>query len=518
MLRGQWDFDGYVTSDCGAVSDIPQGHNYTNSTAATVGVTIKAGLDIGCDSYLAAAGVVADALAAGTIVPSDLDTAVSRQLRVRFRTGEFDSGVSQPYRAVPPSAVCTDAHIELARDAARQSIVLLSNPTGVLPLNRTAVGSIAIVGPLADNPYIQGGPNYNGVPCNGSAHTLRTALHAGAPNATITYVQGCDVQCRTSTGFSAAAEAAAAADVTVVAVGIDASLENEGLDRVDIGMPGLQGELVATVCAAARGPCVLVLVSGGAVDVSPALPYVAAAWYAGLPGASGARAWVDLLFGDAVPAGRLTQTIYEAAFTSQVSLFDMGLRPGPSAWPPGTNPGRTYKWYTGTPVFSFGHGLSYTKFTMSRPSGPAAVSIHVITTYLVAHPAHGAAFAPLATAPIAQFLVNVTNTGVRDADYVVLGFLEPPGAGSFGVPLQELFAFTRVHVRAGQMVAVSLGVTARQLTAVVSDDVGASQAGSARHLLAPRVRRVPRAGEYRVRFGVPSEGPDAWTSMPLRVE
>ena len=101
------------------------------------------------------------ALAHGAIAPSDLDAALTHQFRVRMRLGEFDPLTSQPYTAIPPSEACSQAHVDLARDAARQSIVLLSNPKGALPLSRAAVKSIAVIGPLADNEYINGGPNYN---------------------------------------------------------------------------------------------------------------------------------------------------------------------------------------------------------------------------------------------------------------------------------------------------------------------------------------------------------------------
>ena len=354
-----------------------------------------------------------------------------------------------------------------------------------------------------------------GVPCGGKPSTIYSALQSNsAPGTTVTYLQGCNsVACTSSAGFAGAAAAAAASDVTIVAVGIDATFENEGLDRINITLPGLQEQLVQSVCAAAKGPCVLVLVSGGAVDISPVLQSVSSggAWYTGLPGQYGAYAWTDLLFGDAVPAGRLTQTFYAGSFVEQVSLFDMGVRPGPSAWPPFTNPGRTYKWYTGAPAFPFGFGLSYTTFAVSDVSGPASLPLAPVQAYLASHSDLGSAYAPLTSETVGTYWVNVTNTGVRDADYVALGFLVPPGAGTGGVPLQELFGFQRVHVPAGQSVTVWLGLSARQLTAIVED--GSGVAGDA-HPLAPRVRRLAAPGEYKVRFGVQAEG-QQWSEMPV---
>ena len=113
--------------------------------------------DIGCDDYLSHAGLIQHALADGAIAMSDLDAAISRQFRVRMRLGEFDPLSNQPYTLIPPSAACSADHVQLARDAARQSITLLSNPKGAVPLTRgPGLASIAVVGPLADNQYING--------------------------------------------------------------------------------------------------------------------------------------------------------------------------------------------------------------------------------------------------------------------------------------------------------------------------------------------------------------------------
>jgi len=176
-------------------------------------------------------------------------------------------------------------------------------------------------------------------------------------------------------------------------------------------------------------------------------------------------------------------------------MFDFGMRPGPSAWPPGTNPGRTYRFYTGTPVLPFGYGLSFTTWTytpLPDPQPPAAGSVRRVDLAAV----HAAASKQELTGVVghipaglkdvaATFWVNVTNTGGTDSDDVVLGFLVPPGAGTNGVPLQELFGFERVHVPAGQTVTVYLGAQGVRFTQAGEDGV----------------RRV-LAGEYRVRFGV----------------
>ena len=166
------------------------------------------------------------------------------------------------------------------------------------------------------------------------------------------------------------------------------------------------------------------------------------------------------------------------------------MRPGPSAWPPGTNPGRTYRFYTGTPVLPFGFGLSYTTWAyvpLPDPQPPAIVSLAAVDAAARELEAAGmiGTVSPALKATAAQFWVNVTNTGAVDSDDVVLGFIVPPGAGANGVPLQELFGFERVFVPAGQTVTVYLGAQGVRFTQAGEDGV----------------RRTLR-GEYKVRFGV----------------
>jgi len=302
---------------------------------------------------------------------------------------------------------------------------------------------------------------------------------------------------RITRSAAAAAAAAANAPLVVLAVGSDLSLEREGHDRLVINISDAQLALVAAVTAAAKGPVVALVFSGGAMDISPLLANdkIAAVLVCLQPSVQVVGAG-DVLFGKTLdgrpvaPAGRMSQMTYPAHYVDDVSMFDFGMRPGPSAWPPGTNPGRTYRFYTGTPVLPFGFGLSYTTWTytpLPDPTPPAAVSLAAVEAAAREVEAAGVlGHIPASLkATAAQFWVNVTNTGSVDSDDVVLGFLVPPGAGANGVPLQELFGFERVFVPAGQTVTVYLGAQGVRFTQAGKDGV----------------RRVLR-GEYRVRFGV----------------
>ena len=168
-------------------------------------------------------------------------------------------------------------------------------------------------------------------------------------------------------------------------------------------------------------------------------------------------------------------------------MFDFGMRPGPSAWPPGTNPGRTYRFYTGMPVLPFGFGLSYTTWQYTPIPGPTPPRFAAIDAAAKAHAAREiiGSIPKSLQSVAADFYINVTNTGSVDSDDVVMGFLVPPGAGTNGVPLQELFGFERVFVPAGQTVTVYLGAQGVRFTQANPDGV-----------------RVALPGKYLVRFGV----------------
>ncbi|KAM5530909.1 hypothetical protein V8D89_015441 [Ganoderma adspersum] len=395
---------------------------------------LLAGTDVDCGIFFSI--FLPDALARGLVSTADLKQALVRQYASLVRLGYFDPPESQPFRQLGWTDVNTPEAQQLARTAAVEGIVLLKND-GTLPFS-PSVRKIALVGPWGNATTAMQG-NYFGV-----APFLISPFQ-GAQEA------GFEVEFRLRGGL----EAAGRADVVVFAGGLDESVEAEQLDRLTVTWPGNQLDLVAQLADVGK-PLVVVQFGGGQVDDSAlkANTGVNAIVWAGYPGQSGGAALFDILTGKAAPAGRLPITQYPE-YVDQVPMTDMTLRPS------ATNPGRTYKWYTGTPVFEFGFGLHYTTFSFAWTSGAHANAFVVVVSYsideLVAKGKKSAEFLDLA--PLDTFSTRVTNTGNTTSDYVALLFV----SGTFGPaphPNKQLVAYTRVHELAPNENAVAqLNVT-----------------------------------------------------------
>jgi len=228
---------------------------------------------------------------------------------------------------------------------------------------------------------------------------------------------------------------------------------------------------------------VIVLSTANPLDLTDVLKHknIGAVLHVGQPGVN-IFGVGDLLFGKKSPAGRMVQTVYKAAYADQISIFDFNMRPGPSEFPRpdcenvedntqcerGTNPGRTYRFYVDEPVVEFGFGLSYTTFEYTEVTGAVTMDLAPVRQLLDKTKNDGKTFATLAESKgdLEAFEIKVTNTGSVDADEVVLGFVTPPGAGENGVPLKSLFAFDRVHIKAGETISVYLYPTLNDFSLV----------------------------------------------------
>ncbi|KAJ7855969.1 beta-xylosidase [Mycena olivaceomarginata] len=455
ILRDFWGFDDerWVTSDCDAVGNFID-HKFSPDLPHAAATGIKAGTDVDCGSTYA--NNLGAALNQSLLEVSDIQRALTRQYASLVRLGYFDPAASQPFRQLAWTDVNTDTAQNLAYQAAVEGIVLLKN-NGALPLS-ASTKKLAFIGPWADaTSQMQG--NYQGT----APFLISPFAAAKTAGFDATLTAGTGINSNNASGFAAAIAAARAADAVIYAGGIDESIEAEGHDRDTIVWPGNQLDLIGQLAALGK-PLVVLQFGGGQVDDAAlkSNANVSAILWGGYPSQSGGTAVVDILRGKVSPAGRLVTTQYPASYVDAVPMTDMSLRPSD------TNPGRTYKWYTGTPTYEFGAGLSYTSFSLAV-SSTAKTSYNIQALVSAGQAAGG----PLDLALFDTFEVAVSNTGKVASDYVVLGFVKTTaGPGPF--PKKELVGYARVKgVGAGRRATASLAVTLGAI-ARTGDDGSAS--------------------------------------------
>ncbi|CAN6679118.1 unnamed protein product [Malus baccata var. baccata] len=368
VARGQWDFHGYITSDCDAVSIIYDVQGYAKRPEDAVADVLKAGMDVNCGSYLK--DHTKSAVDQKKLKVSKIDRALHNLFSVRMRLGLFDGNpLNQPYGTIGPDQVCSQLHQALALEAAQDGIVLLKNSGRLLPLPKAKTISLAVIGPHANALEALLG-NYHGPPCK--SITPLEALQGYAKN--INYHPGCDsVKCPQA-ALDEASGTAKEADYVVLIVGLDQSQEREELDRLHLGLPGQQQELISSVAKVAKKPVILVILSGGPVDISFAKhnKNIGSILWAGYPGEAGGIALAEIIFGEHNPGGRLPMAWYTEDYV-KMPMTDMRMRCEPKTG----YPGRTYRFYTGKKVFDFGYGLSYSNYVYKFSSAASQNKLYL---------------------------------------------------------------------------------------------------------------------------------------------
>jgi hypothetical protein len=419
-------------------------------------IDFASGLDLNCGTYTQEHGMAA--FQQGKITEKDMDKALTNLFAVRMRLGHFDGDPrgSSPYGGLGAADVCTTEHKDLALEAAQDGIVLLKNDGGILPLNRAAVGSAAAIGHNANDPLVLTG-NYFGPPCETT--TPLGGLRAYVRD--VRFLAGCD---SAACGYAATGQAAALAgstDYTFLFMGLSQVQEKEGLDRTSLLLPGKQQSLITAVANASKRPVILVLLTGGPVDVTFAQsnPKIGAILWAGYPGQAGGLAIARVLFGDHNPSGRLPVTWYPNEFT-KVPMTDMRMRADPTTG----YPGRSYRFYNGRTVYKFGYGLSYSKFSRRFVAGgknpaPGTSLLAETTMYTTGSYYHvddiGADGCEQLKFPAE---VELRNHGPMDGKHSVLMFLRWPNATD-GRPTSQLIGFQRQHIKAGEKTSVRFDVS-----------------------------------------------------------
>lgn len=352
ILRGKWGFEGHVVSDCGAINDFHTGHFVTNTPAESAALAVKMGCDLNCGSIYAH---LMSAYEQGLVSEAEITTAAEHLFTTRYMLGIMEGG--SEFDSIPYTVVECREHRDLAKTAAHKSCVLLKND-GLLPLDPAKVGTVGVIGPNADNRESLLG-NYYGT-ASRNVTVLTGIQNAMEGHGRVLYSEGCDLwRDYSDHGVKMQSEAVVVAknsDVVVLVLGLDWRLEGEqgdnnnfsaSGDKFDLMLPPVQRELMEKVLEVGK-PTVVLLMAGSAVDVSVAQQKASAVLLPWYPGAGGGDAVADILFGKVSPSGKLPLTFYyNEALAEMPDFTDYAM----------TN--RTYRYYTGTPLYPFGYGLTY---------------------------------------------------------------------------------------------------------------------------------------------------------------
>lgn len=431
VLRNQWGFKGFVYSDLISIEGIVGMRAAKDNKEAAV-KALKAGLDMDLGGN-AFGKNLKKAYEEGLITMADLDRAVGNVLRLKFQMGLFENPYVSPELA--KKLVHSKEHKELARQVAREGVVLLKNE-GVLPLSKH-IGHLAVIGPNADEMYNQLG-DYTAPQVREEVATVLDGIRAAVSESTrVTYVKGCAVRDTTATDIPAAVAAAQKADAVVLVVGGSSARDfktkyistgaatvsedaktlpdmdcGEGFDRSSLRLLGDQEKLISAVASTGK-PLVVVYIQGRTMNMNLAAEKAQAlltAWY---PGEQGGMGIADILFGDYSPAGRLPVSVPRSE--GQLPVF----------YSQGTQ--RDYVESKGTPLYAFGYGLSYTRFTYSSLELQKGTEMETLQTVAC----------------------TVTNTGNRDGEEVVQLYIGDKVASVSQPPLL-LKAFQRIFLKKGE--------------------------------------------------------------------
>ncbi|CAL4993636.1 unnamed protein product [Urochloa decumbens] len=446
-FRSSWGLDGYVAADCDAVAIMKASQFYRPTAEDTVAATLKAGLDIDCGPYIQQ--YATSAIQKGKLAQQDVDKAVKNLFTTRMRLGHFDGDPKTgPYGSFGAAHICTQEHKNLALEAALDGIVLLKNTAGVLPLKRGAVASAAVIGHNANDVLALLG-NYWGPPCPPTTPLQGIQGYVKS----VKFLAGCNSAACNVAATPQAAALAASSDAVILFMGLSQNQESEGKDRTSLLLPGNQQSLITAVAAAAKRPVILVLLTGGPVDITFAQsnPKIGAILWAGYPGQAGGLAIAKVLFGEKNPSGKLPVTWYPEEYT-KIPMTDMRMRAA------GGYPGRSYRFYNGKTVYKFGFGLSYSKFSQrlhtSRKNPAHNTSLLAGGGMMAATEDRTSYYVDGIGDEVCEQLkfpavVMVKNHGPMDGKHTALVFLRWPNATD-GRPARQLVGFQSQHLKVGE--------------------------------------------------------------------
>ena len=439
LLKDQWGFDGFIVSDWGSIQEmIPHGVAADKYEAGDL--AMNAGIDMDMEGHVYVQELK-KLLEDGRITEEQIDQAVRRILTKKFELGLFED----PYRYCnverEKRVTLSEDHRAFAREAAAKSMVLLKNED-VLPLSKN-LENIALIGPLvqADEEYIgTWSARGEGKHVINVMEGFRNKL---GEDVNLHYAKGASFTGDDTKGFEKALETASTADAIVAVVGEHAMMSGEALSRMDIGLPGVQKELVLELSKLNK-PLVVVLMNGRPLaipEVDQAAPAILEAW---LPGTEGGNAIADIIFGDYNPSGKLT-----ASFPYAVGQVPVNYEHKNTGRPKVESQRYTSKYIDGPnkPLYPFGYGLSYTTFEYSQPVLNTQ-QIHFDETLRVK--------------------VDVKNTGDRRGEEVVQLYVRDL-VGSVTRPVKELKGFEKIALEPGETKTVTFELRADDLAFYTRD-------------------------------------------------
>lgn len=430
ILRKQWNFKGFIATDCGAVYDMFISHHSAKDSVEGMAKAIRAGVDNHCLGYV---GAVIPAIEQGLLTVSELDTAVARLLRARFKLGMFDADSLNPYSSLSPKIVNCEKHREYSLEIAKQSIVLLKNRNNILPLSKR-MNTIAVIGPNANDSNVPLG-NYNGEPFH-VVTVVEGVKNVLGEKVNVLYQKGCNitdtVNYNREIDFKSALKTAATADAIVFVGGISPRLEGEELhlnidgfkggDKTNLDLPAVQTALLKELKKMGK-PLILVLMNGSALSINwedENIDGIVEGWYGG---EAAGQSIAEVLFGDYNPAGRLPITFYKSI--NDIPSFDDYAMDC-----------KTYRYCEQPVLYPFGFGLSYTNFTY----GDIKLSSTILNEKI-------------------EVTINVRNTGHKDGDEVVQLYIHQHGQRS----IKELKGCQRLHLRVGESRQLTFSLTPNDL-------------------------------------------------------
>lgn len=440
ILRNQWEYDGYVTSDCGAIYDFVNTHKTHPNGEEASAAAVLAGTDLECgDLYLK----LKESVEKGLISEKMLNVSLARLFKIQFRLGMYDPADMVPYSTIGREVIECDAHKQHAYDMAKKSMVLLRNNKNILPLNAKKIKRIALIGPNIDNEMTLLA-NYYGTPSD-IITPLKSLQRRFGESITIDTITGVGFVDKPDNGlsFTEIARRAKKADVIIFVGGISADYEGEagdagaggyygfsGGDRTTISLPTVQTELMKALKKTGR-PLILVNMSGSVMSFeweSENADAILQAWYGGQ---AAGDAITDVLFGDYNPAGRMPVTTY-LSDNDLPDFEDYSMQ------------NRTYRYFDGNVRYPFGYGLSYTTFAYA----PLQHS-EIITT-----------------GESITVSTQVTNTGKTAGDEVVQLYVSHQTDSTILAPRHALKGFQRIYLEPGQTQTVTFTLTPEELARV----------------------------------------------------